>query len=312
MTGAATALAQGVHASGVLLLPAAIALVASERSARGVERRSWITLRELAIVVGAHLLTLAGLLLVLRPDFGFARLVQNELLSSPPPSESFTTQLANSLLLEWGVPFAPLSVVPLFALVIPTPGFQRVVLWMLPCLYLTLGTWAMRGVCANGAMLAPLTIFIGLWVARSVPVPLGLAIALATLPVTWRSFDAVQNRGLVRITQEMVAETFGTKPVGFMVGEPAEAVPVVRHAPKTPWLLVESFLRQHRAYEALCAAFQASATATDLYVTPNALDQLRSASDPVVVRFVKDELDKHYQMLGDPRTKFQLLLVRRN
>ena len=96
-----------------------------------------------------------------------------------------------------------------------------------------------------------------------------------------------------------------------MVAEPAEAVPIVRHAPRTPWFLAETFLRNFPRYDALCAAFRAAATESELYVTAGALEVLRGATDPEVVRFLREEFDKHYQLLGETRAKFRLLLVRR-
>lgn len=311
LLGCTTGLAQGLHGSGAFLLPGLMVLLACERRAAHLPRPVLRTLADLLIAGGCHVAFLCTAIAVLRPGVPVASLWHSDTLDQALRQIGALPAWHRVLLIEWGVPFAPLSLVPLLALVIRTSNPVRLALWGLTVPALVVNTLVFREAATHGTYLIPLVFPCALWVARKLPIPLGIAIALATIPVTARNFETLQNRASVGLTQSMVADAVGDRAISAMVGEPAEAVPIVRHAPRTPWFLAESFLRNFPGYEALCAAFRAAATDSELYLTPGALDVLRGATDPAVVRFVREEFDKHYQLLGEPRAKFRLLLVRR-
>ncbi len=313
--GVASGVAASVHATGHLLLGAAMLLWWVLTPAR--------TLRNallLALVAGlAHVALATGLALWLQPG-RFAAPFQGQLefvRDSATDARAFAS-LWRVLRDEWLLPFLPLSLTCVAALLRPAARALAIATLVGVVVYLALAAARLNDLDERGAYFLPLALPFALCTLRAFGGRTTLVVGLLALGfavVRVRAHDHVDTAAWV----EGFAALARDEPPALICRDVPEQEQITRAVPDAPFLRIDSLLQAvqtgGRTYDDLCRQFddlvvRYRSGGRTVFLTRGAYEVMAAGGDPFLTRFLGEHLAKKYLLERVTRGEFAAYRVR--
>ncbi len=316
--GLATGTAQGVHATGALLVAIGWFLIAAFGRR---DRRGWGSIaRSAGLLLASHVCSLVGIVACVAGSVGLARLGTHDAGPATLSATLAGVNAARVVLWEFLLPFAPLSLTLLVACFRARDRLEHLALLSLVILYLVPTLTMLHGLPEYGAYLLPLEVLVAVWIGGKCGRRLWLCCLAASVIVAAvlrvhvlePESHAMPRDAVARIGGGGAAEHDGPAILIF-TRDGADIIAFVRANPKLVWGEIERFVATQGSLEHARRALdqivgQQDAGRVQVYLTASGWAAVQSRGDNPTMMGVHEHIVQRYAL--DPVEGFHGQLFR--